>query len=119
MTQTHDHKRADTSSACARLIPKLGVAALIGLSAAAGQAWAADPGKGAALYSMHCANCHGQNGEPVWPGAPDFRKLGALMKPDFQLIALLKQGRGVMPSYLGILKDRDMHDVLAHLRTMN
>lgn len=86
---------------------------------ATGPALAADPAKGANLYTTHCVACHGQGGKPVWPGAPDFRRPGTLMKTDAQLLALLKQGRGVMPSYLGVMKDRDMYDLVAYLRTLS
>jgi mono/diheme cytochrome c family protein len=101
-----------------------GVRALVGcgalaLALALAPAQAADPGKGGQLYQTHCASCHGQNGQPVWPGAPDFRRPGALMKTDAQLITLLRHGRGVMPAYLGVMKDREMYDLLAHLRTLN
>jgi mono/diheme cytochrome c family protein len=101
------------------VLKNLGTMVAIGLAGLCSNAHAADPSKGANLYSMHCANCHGPSGEPIWPGAPDFRRPGALMKPDSQLLTLLKQGRGVMPSYLGVMRDRDMYDLLAHLRTMN
>lgn len=93
--------------------------ALIVWAGAAAPAWAADPNRGAQFYSLHCASCHGNSGEPVWPGAPDLRRAGAVMKTDAQLVALLKQGRGVKPSYLGILRDRDMYDLLAYLRTLS
>lgn len=80
---------------------------------------AADPTKGGALYATHCALCHGPRGDPIWPGAPDFRRPGALLKTDAQLVALLRQGRGAMPAYLGVLRDRELYDLLAHLRTLN
>lgn len=89
------------------------------LAMLAGSAHAADPGKGGALYAMHCAACHGQRGEPVWPGAPDFRRPGALLKTDAQMLALLRQGRGVMPAYLAVMKEREMLDLMAFLRTLS
>ena len=75
--------------------------------------------KVARCIRLHCAMCHGPRGEPVWPGAPDFRRPGSLMKTDAQLLGLLRQGRGVMPAYLGVLRDREMYDLVAHLRTLN
>lgn len=94
--------------------PIAGIAAL----ALATAAQAADPGRGGTLYASHCAICHGAQGQPVWPGTPDFRRAGALMKPDAQLLATLRIGRGVMPAYQGILRNQDMHDVMAYLRTL-
>lgn len=78
---------------------------------------AADPARGATLYSRHCGACHGSGGEPVWPGAPDFRRPGALLRSDAQMLTLLERGRGVMPGYLGVLKERELLDLTAHLRT--
>ncbi len=101
--------------------PLTGIALLLALAAAAAAtpARAADPGKGGALYAVHCATCHGERGEPVWPGAPDFRRPGVLMKTDNQLLALLRQGRGLMPSYLAVMKEREMLDLMAFLRTLS
>jgi cytochrome c6 len=99
---------------------RLGAASIaLVLGAAFVSAEAADPGKGTAIYQKHCVSCHGNNGEPIWPGAPDFRRPGTLLKTDAQLITLFKQGRGVHPAYLGVIKDREMYDLLAHLRTLN
>ena len=92
---------------------------LAALATFAGAAWAADPAKGATTYSNHCAACHGRSGRPVWPGAPDLSRPGSLLRTDAQLIALLKQGRGVMPSYLGVIRERDMLDLIAYVRTLN
>jgi len=89
------------------------------LCALAGLAQAGDPGKGGVLYAVHCAACHGTRGEPVWPGAPDFRRPGALLKTDSQFLALLKQGRGLMPAYLAVMKEREMRDLMAFLRTLS
>jgi cytochrome c6 len=91
----------------------------LALAAIAPPARAADPGKGGALYAVHCAACHGSRGEPVWPGAPDFRRPGVLMKTDHQLLTLLRQGRGLMPSYLAVMKEREMLDLMAFLRTLS
>lgn len=88
-------------------------------STLASLALAGDPGKGGALYAVHCAACHGTRGEPVWPGAPDFRRPGALLKTDTQFLTLFKQGRGLMPSYLAVMKEREMLDLMAFLRTLS
>lgn len=78
---------------------------------------AADPQRGAELYRNHCLACHGAGGKPVLPGAPDFSKPMALLKPDTTLLASIRQGRGAMPSYAGLLRDREILDLVAHLRT--
>jgi cytochrome c6 len=79
---------------------------------------AADVSQGADLYRHHCAACHGGDGRPVMPMAPDFSRPGALLKPDTALLATIRAGRNAMPAYQGQLRDRELLDIVAHLRTM-
>lgn len=79
---------------------------------------AADIAKGADLYRQHCASCHGNNGRPVMIGAPDFSQPTALLKPDMNLLQSIRAGRGAMPAYQGLLRDREVLDIVAHLRTL-
>lgn len=78
---------------------------------------AADVVRGAQLYRMHCAGCHGTNGVAPLPSAPSFARGEKLMQPDRMLVASIRSGRAAMPGYFGILNDRDMLDVVAYLRT--
>jgi cytochrome c6 len=91
---------------------------LLMCAASAWPAHAADSQRGAGLYATHCALCHGERGAPSWPGAPDLRRAATLMKTDAQVLATLRYGRGAMPAYLGVLKDRELLDLTAHLRTL-
>jgi len=91
----------------------------LALALAAAIAHAADPGRGQQVYAMHCATCHGENGHPVWPGTPDFKRTTVLLKPEAQLVAAIRRGRGAMPAYAGVIRDRDMPDLMAYLRTLN
>lgn len=86
--------------------------------AAAGSTHAADTLHGADLYQRHCANCHGGSGRPVMPTAPDFARPGVLFKPDPALLDAIRRGRGAMPAYQGVLRDREILDIVAHLRTL-
>lgn len=88
------------------------------LAFAANGALAADVIRGADLYRTHCAHCHGAQGRPVMPMAPDFTRLDPLMQPDPRLLQSIRNGRGAMPGYQGLLRDRDILDVIAHLRTL-
>lgn len=79
---------------------------------------AADPDAGARTYRQHCAHCHGPGGRPVLPSAPDLTQPTALLKPDLTLLGLVKAGRGTMPAYAGLLREREILDVVAFLRTL-
>ena len=99
--------------------PRSGMLAAALLAGAAMQAQAADINRGATLYATHCAACHGSNGTPVMPGAPNFRRIESLMRPDMQLLASIRNGKATMPGFLGVLRDREILDVVAYLRTLS
>ena len=88
------------------------------LVATALPAVAGDVVRGAELYRHHCATCHGAAGRPLLPGTPDFSRPPALLKPDLALLASIRAGKGGMPAYQGQLHDREMLDIVAHLRTL-
>ena len=94
--------------------------ALAGLTLllACGELQAADTSKGRQLYAANCAICHGQTGSSVMPGAPSFDRGDVLLRPDFTLLASIRQGKNAMPAFQGILPDRDIVDVIAYMRTM-
>ena len=110
-----------TLASMALTFPRLGIglAIVLGFTTGAGPAAAADIQRGASLYSTHCAACHGSNGTPVMPGAPNFRRIESLLRPDTQLLASVRAGKGAMPAYFGILRDREILDVIAYLRTLS
>ena len=80
-------------------------------------AFASDLKEGGIQYRNHCAMCHGDNGSPLMAGAPDFRRGEGLLKPDIRLLDRIKSGKNACPSYLGILKDQQIFDVIAYIRT--
>lgn len=94
------------------------VVAFMLAAACAGAVQAASIGRGQQLYATHCATCHGQTGTPVWPGTPDFKRSAILLRPDAQLVSAIRQGRGAMPAYLGVIKERELFDLVAYLRTL-
>ena len=93
------------------------LASLLAALVVGSTAMAADPQAGAELYQRHCTQCHGANGRPVLPNAPDLSRPMALLKPDLNLLAVIRGGRGAMPAYQGQLRDREILDIVAHLRT--
>lgn len=102
-----------------RLRIRFAVALIAGSGAiTAPDAGAADVFKGRELYERHCVQCHGANGRGVLPNTPDFTRGQGLMKPDSALVELLRTGRGAMPAFRGVLRDQEMRDVIAHLRTL-
>ena len=103
----------------ARSFPFAGMAAAAFLGLAGSCALAADISKGGTLYATHCAACHGAGGNPVMPGAPNFRRSEALLRPDSQLLTSIRNGKGAMPAFFGVLRDREILDVVAYLRTLS
>lgn len=91
------------------------VALSLALSASAR---AADVENGRQVYARHCAECHGVRGNPTMPGAPDFSRLERLMQPDPVLVGKIKAGKNAMPSFFGLLRDRELFDVVAYIRTL-
>jgi cytochrome c6 len=85
-----------------------------------GDALAADVFKGERIYLKLCVGCHGngRGGQVGIPGAPDFARGQSLMRPDGALLQTLRSGKNAMPSYLGVLDDYEMLDVIAYLRTI-
>ena len=110
-----------TLASAARRFPGSGIGLVTALAFAtsAGPAAAADIQRGSTLYLTHCAACHGSGGTPVMPGAPNFRRVESLLRPDTQLLASVRTGKGAMPAYFGILRDREILDVIAYLRTLS
>lgn len=82
------------------------------------EASAADPGNGARLYNVHCLACHGMAGRAVLPQVPNFARGERLMEPDFMLLQSVKMGKNAMPPFMALLKDQEILDVLAYLRTL-
>lgn len=80
---------------------------------------AADPQEGRKHYTKHCQNCHGSNGVAQMPGLPDFNRGQGLLRSDNDLLQFIRDGRGMMPAYRGLLSDNDILDVIAHLRTLH
>lgn len=83
-----------------------------------GGAYAGDIDKGGKLYTRHCATCHGADGVNVMPDAPNFAHSERLLRPDVFILAAIKEGKNAMPAFQGMLKDGDIMDVIAYLRTL-
>jgi cytochrome c6 len=103
---------------CDRGVHLKSLAAALALAAVTTTAQAADVIRGGEIYRTHCINCHGPQGRPVLPTAPDFSRLERLLQPDPALLQSVRNGKGAMPAFQGLLRDRDILDVIAYLRTL-
>jgi len=92
------------------------LSAALGLASA--PARAADPIKGQQTYETHCLKCHGPRGVPVLVGAPNFSRGERLVQPDLVILEKIKVGRNAMPSFRGVLRDYEILDVIAYIRTL-
>lgn len=81
-------------------------------------AHAANVADGQQIYQMHCVGCHGIGGNAAFPNAPSFARGERLMQPDMMLLQSIKTGKMTMPSFNGILRDQQILDVIAYLRTL-
>ncbi len=86
---------------------------------ACGAAQAADTQKGRQLYVTYCAVCHGESGRSTMAGAPNFDRGESMLRSDASLLAAIRAGKNANPAFQGILKDREILDVIAYLRTLN
>lgn len=96
----------------------LGAALVVAAIGMASGVDAADIARGAQTYAMHCAMCHGPAGQGIQPGAPKFNRGERLMQSDLALLNSIRTGRNAMPGFVGVLRDRDILDVIAYLRTL-
>ena len=79
--------------------------------------------KGKRLFTKHCAGCHGPEGkgdgykllgsDPANLTAPATKK-----KSDSALLATIHEGKPNMPSWKGLLSERDITSVLAYIRSL-
>lgn len=86
---------------------------------ACGAAQAADTQKGRQLYVTYCATCHGENGRSTMAGAPNFDRGEGMLRSDASLLASIRAGKNACPAFQGLLKDREILDVIAYLRTLH
>lgn len=94
-------------------------AAALALAAAfAAGAQAADVVRGGQTFALHCAVCHGPAGQGIFPGAPKFNRGERLMQSDLALLNTVRTGKNAMPAFNGMLRDREILDVIAYIRTL-
>lgn len=82
------------------------------------QLMAASTAEGRKLYERNCVSCHGMNGISMMANAPSFKRGEGLFKSDFALQEHLKRGKNACPSFMGIMREQEMFDVIAYIRTL-
>jgi cytochrome c6 len=91
-----------------------GVIAICSTSAAAQDA--------AATFKAKCAMCHGADGKGSAMGQKlgthDFTSADVQKESDAQLTDIITKGKGKMPAYDGKLKDTEIKDLVAYIRTL-
>jgi cytochrome c6 len=78
----------------------------------------ADLARGSQIYALHCSVCHGPAGQGGIPGAPKFNRGERMLQSDQALLDSVRRGRNVMPAFAGVLREREILDVIAYLRTL-
>ncbi|GAB1724926.1 MAG: c-type cytochrome [Nitrospira sp. CR1.1] len=79
--------------------------------------------KGKRLFARHCAGCHGPEGKGdgyklLGPDPANLTSPATKKKSDGALLATIHEGKPNMPSWKGLLSDRDIQHVLAYIRTL-
>ncbi len=72
--------------------------------------------QGASLYSMHCAQCHGEDGQLGASGAKD---LSNSLLSEAQISKLIENGKGAMPPMKALLEtDQNINLVIDHIKKL-
>ena len=72
----------------------------------------------AATYKSKCAMCHGPDGKGGKMGTRDFASPEVKAESDAQLADIISKGKGKMPPYGAKLKDTEIKDLIAYIRTL-
>jgi cytochrome c6 len=77
----------------------------------------------AATYKSKCVMCHGADGKGETPagkkmGAHDFASPEVQNMSDAELTQVLEKGKNKMPGYAGKMKDSEIKELVAYVRTL-
>jgi cytochrome c6 len=103
------------------LFSRLALMTLLACGLIAGSTSAARAQDAAASYKSKCAVCHGADGKGSAMGqkmgTPDFTSDVVQKQTDLQLTLTITKGKAKMPAYDGKLKDTEIKDLVAYLRS--
>ncbi len=80
--------------------------------------------RGEALFQAHCTSCHGGRGEGDGPAAASLAPKPANLQEmsghhsDGDLAWKIAKGRGAMPGWKGILSQKQIWDLVNHIRRL-
>ncbi len=72
----------------------------------------------AGTYKAKCAMCHGADGKGGKMGTRDFASAEVKAETDAQLVEIVAKGKNKMPAYDGKLKDTEIKDLVAYIRSL-
>ena len=76
-----------------------------------------------ATFRTKCAMCHGPDGGGSEVGksmnVPDLRSPAVQKLPDAQIVQIISDGKGGMPSFKGSLSDVQIHALVVHIRSLH
>jgi mono/diheme cytochrome c family protein len=85
-----------------------------------------DAEKGKIVYDTNCLPCHGERGKGDGPIGAALRpsptpliSSKARVRSDSDLLTIIRDGRGVMPAWKNRLKEQDIQNVLAYIRSLS
>jgi mono/diheme cytochrome c family protein len=64
------------------------------------------------VYELHCLGCHGAHGEGAW--GPNIQSLN---RTDPQIISVIVNGQGKMPSFRGHFSARELRQLAEYVKT--
>lgn len=106
----------------------LGVLTIITLSSlVTAEVHQPNPKRGEAIYTQHCARCHGKSGNGLGPDVKDlivppadFHSLRSRSKTDSELLLAISQGVLFSPmhGWRDRLSQQDILDVLSYIRSL-
>jgi mono/diheme cytochrome c family protein len=78
---------------------------------------------GEQVFLANCTGCHGKNADGDTPAGrvwhvPDLRSPQVQAQADQQLTEIIRQGKGRMPAWGGLLSPVDIEHLLAYVRTL-
>ena len=80
------------------------------------QANAVDVDQGREIFLQKCMGCHGEAGDGKLPGPPNFKEGEAFFKSETNIMDIVRDGKGVMPAFGGLLSDEDIRNVAAYVK---